>query len=198
MSRWNASALKIGLLRRYSTYLGVRVSHRPPVLVYQMGKVASSSVRNSLLLHGVHPVLHLHSFFPLRERRVEETGIEQELRQPLSEEIAHAKRVFDRAPILRRLEVRFREHVYNRRVHELCIARGRPAKIVTLVRDPVATNLSMFFERFAEYAGASYTPGAFSTDEIVDPCELPLWIPSAQSPETKFSDHGEREPHLAQ
>ena len=36
------------------------------------------------------------------------------------------------------------------------------------------------------------------TDEIVDPCELPLWIPSAQSPETKFSDHGEREPHLAQ
>lgn len=168
MSRWNASSLKIGLLRRYSTYLGVRVSPRPPILVYQMGKVASSSVRNSLLLHGVGPVLHLHSFSPLRERRVEEIGIEEELRQPLSEEIAHARKVFERAPLLRRVNLLYRERVYNRRIYELCIGRDRTAKIVTLVRDPVGTNLSMFFERFAEYAGVSYVPGAFSTDEIVD------------------------------
>lgn len=168
MSRWSSSNLKVGLLRRYSTYFGVRFSRKPPILVYQMGKVASSSVRNSLLLHGVGPVLHLHSFHPLRERRVEEIEIEEDLRQSVSEEIAHARKVFDEASLRRRLNLLFRESVYNRRIHELCIGRDRAVKIVTLVRDPVSTNLSMFFERFGDYAGVSYDPGAFSAEEIVD------------------------------
>lgn len=164
----SARNLWIGLLRRYSTYLSVRLSRRPPVLVYQMGKVASSAVRNSLLLHGVGPVLHLHSFFPLRDCRVEEVELEDGLRPLLEREVAHARRIFAEASSWRRLRLRYREKVYNEEIHRLCIASGRPVRIITLVRDPAAANLSMFFQVFEEYVGRPYAPHLFSVDELAE------------------------------
>ena len=35
-----------------------------PIIVYQMGKVGSSSIRDSLKSSGVHPVFHVHRMNP--------------------------------------------------------------------------------------------------------------------------------------
>lgn len=168
MTIWNARTLKIGVLRRYSSFVGVYLSRNPPVIVYQMGKVASSAVRNALLLHGLHAVLHLHAFFPLRNRNAHEIEVDEGIRKSLIAEILHAQRVFDRASLARKIHLLYREKVHNERIYKLCVQGKRKAKFISLVRDPIAANLSMFFQLFEEYAGTPYLPGRFSTREIID------------------------------
>ncbi len=160
--------LRLAVLRRYSAFVGVYVDRRPPVLVYQMGKVGSSSVRNSLLLHGVTPVLHFHSFFPVRDWDAETAPVDEAHRDDLRKEIAQAARADRDASWRTRLNVRYREWAYNRRVFDRYVRGGRRADVVTLVRDPVAANISMYFQLFHEYTGRRYVPGEFSTAELVE------------------------------
>ncbi len=105
--------------RRYS---------QAPLLVYQMGKVGSKSVAKSLHADALRrPIHHVHF---LAEQRVKE--LERE-RRPLF-----------RTPDEKKLK-RIWEYQYLRRR----LAKRKSTdrwKIVTLVRDPVARNLSTFFE----------------------------------------------------
>jgi hypothetical protein len=133
-----------------------------------MGKVASSAVRNALLLHGVRPVLHLHSFFPLRDLDPETAPVDDGLRGALAQEIAQAKRVYQTASWQKKLELRYREKVYNELVYRRTVGPNERTRFITLVRDPVAANLSMFFQIFEEYAGVPYTPGAFTIQQLTD------------------------------
>ena len=103
---------------------------RPTVIVYQMGKVASSSIYHSLqkypdACHG----FHTHILNPDRIR-ARDHGNKHPLLNP-------DKR--------------------NRRSHDLSryiIEPRHPAKIITLVRDPFARNISAFFENSASIAAA--------------------------------------------
>lgn len=45
-------------------YWNLNTCTSPPIIVYQMGKVGSSSIRHSLELSGVYPVFHTHSIGP--------------------------------------------------------------------------------------------------------------------------------------
>lgn len=96
---------------------------RPPVLVYQMGKVGSSTVYNSLLDMGlknsIHHVHFLSVDLPEYRRRHELAGIFP-------------------APY----------HIFLGEALSKVIAkrRGFPIKIISLVRDPVALVVSALFE----------------------------------------------------
>jgi hypothetical protein len=73
--------LRVSWRRRYSSYVALYLARSVPILVYQMGKGGSSTLRNTLLLRELHPVLHLHTFSPLREKRAEDVDVPEELEE---------------------------------------------------------------------------------------------------------------------
>lgn len=159
--------------RRLYEYLtvniGLRVSSAVPILVYQMGKVGSSSVRNSLFRSRdarTAFVFMSHEYLPVRNRRLDRLALLPRDRDALDVEVRQARAVYERFPPWRRLTWRFREHLYLRQIYEQIIRRGRPAKIITLVRDPVAANLSMFFQIIDHYLGEPYVEGRWSVEEL--------------------------------
>lgn len=93
-----------------------------PVLVYQMGKVGSSSVYRAVeaALPGI-PVYHLHF---------------------LSEHIAEHRRSHQRAPGA----VPYHIYLGEALRRQLARHRHRPLKIISLVRDPLAFELSNLFQ----------------------------------------------------
>ncbi len=128
-----------GLLNRYYVvdrawhYLRFWLSHRRgrhPIVVYQMGKVGSSSIVASLSDRCGHPnVFHVHTLTP--------------------ERIAETERRYRAASKIRGpgIDEHLIASLYLRRRWE----RRRPSerwKIVSLVRDPVARNVSGFFQVF--------------------------------------------------
>jgi len=149
--------------------LGLRLSSVPPILVYQMGKVGSSSVRNALF-RSRDPrtalVFMSHEYFPVRDRRVEDFDVEPRYRAGVEYEIEHDRRVYRSFPLRRRLGWRFREKFYVERIYRNVIASGRAAKIITLVRDPVAANLSMFFQIFDLFYGVPYSEDRITVEEL--------------------------------
>jgi hypothetical protein len=95
-----------------------------PVIVYQMGKVGSSSVYRSLREQYPGVVLHTHGFSAKnRDPRV-------------------------------------------RRVYRWAIDEALPLNVVSPVREPVARNVSAFFENFERDTGVSYADSRFTVDEL--------------------------------
>lgn len=94
-----------------------------PVLVYQMAKVGSSAVVDALAQHPL-PVFHVHRVNPENLIRLREE------RRRLGWEVG---------PIPPHDEL-------GMRLHRRVFSRGRRARVVTLVRDPIARNLSSYFE----------------------------------------------------
>jgi hypothetical protein len=160
--------LRVSWRRRYSSYVALYLGRSVPILVYQMGKVGSSTIRNTLLLRGLHPVLHLHTFSPLREKRAEDVDTCAELKEPLAREIQHARDVFSNMSVRPRLQLILHEWLNERRLRPRLLRHGRPLKIVTSVREPIAANVSMFFQLLPWYTGGRYAPGRISTDALID------------------------------
>jgi hypothetical protein len=138
-----------------------------PILVYQMGKGGSSSIRNTLLLRGLHPVLHLHTLSPLREKRLEDIEIEEALKPAVAREIEHARTVFENLDTWSRLRLTLHERMNERRLAHHLLRPRRPLKIITSVREPIAANVSMFFQLLPWYTGSRYASGRLSTDELI-------------------------------
>jgi len=97
-----------------------------PVLVYQMGKVASSSVFKSLKkVPGIH-AFHIHRLNPENIASVREEHILRgDLPPDENEGIYLYKKLFQ--------------------------FRKKPARIVTLVREPVSRNISAFFQNLISF-----------------------------------------------
>jgi hypothetical protein len=159
--------LRISWRRRYSSYVSLYLGRSTPILIYQMGKVGSSSIRNSLLLLGRHPVLHLHTFSPLREKSVDDVGVETELAPTVAREIANARSVFEQMGGWARFRLELHEHTNERRLARRLLRPGAPLKIITSVREPIAANVSMFFQLLPWYTHGSYRPDRYSTDELI-------------------------------
>jgi hypothetical protein len=99
-----------------------------PVIVYQMGKVASTSITASLRrLRGL-PVFHVHR---LCRENIEALNARREQKE------------FTRLPV----------DAVGAKLAELVIDAGRPAKIITLVREPIGRNISAYFENLEERHG---------------------------------------------
>ena len=94
-----------------------------PVIVYQMAKVGSSAIVDALERHRL-PVFHVHRMNPehLLHLREERRRLGWEIRPvPPHDQLGT---------------------LLNRKV----VRRGRRARVVTLVREPIARNLSSYFE----------------------------------------------------
>lgn len=108
-----------------------------PILVYQMGKVGSRSVVRAIEDLTARPVYHIHQ---LDEKELQRLA-EQNLKSG-NEIKPHIKR----GPEAKR-EI---------------IDAGKPADIVTLVREPISRNISAFFQNIGKYC----------KDRHPDPVEL--------------------------
>jgi len=159
--------LRVSWRRRYSSYVALYLGRSVPILVYQMGKVGSSTVRNTLLLRGLHPVLHLHTFSPLREKCPEDVDVDPAMRDELVREIEHARVVFAGMGMRAKLALTLHEWLNERRLRRRLLRPGQPLKIITSVREPIAANVSMFFQLLPWYTGGRYAPDRFTTDALM-------------------------------
>lgn len=99
---------------------------KPPVLIHTMGKVASSTVYEALKREGQFDVYHTHFLNPaaLKNFRLRERGFGR-LNDP-----PHIKDA-----------LRFRKSVLR--------DPASHTRVITLIRDPLARNISAFFNNFA-------------------------------------------------
>lgn len=118
----------------YSCWFYIKSLGKQPLLVYQMGKVGSKTVHASLAAcHLNLPIYHCHF---LSSRAV-----------MISENIHYEKRI----GINRKLKNKFPPHLFvSYFIRSYLILRnrseGKKWKIITLIRDPIARNISAFFQ----------------------------------------------------
>lgn len=123
-----------------------------PILVYQMGKVGSSSIVKSLnALKVDRPVYHVH-FLNLRNiERAQET----------------LRSIYGRKHSVNRWALYESRFVVKHLIRE----SGRGLKVISLVRDPVARNLSSFFQNidiFIPNCETLYNSGRIGVQEITE------------------------------
>jgi hypothetical protein len=151
----------------FATNIGPLLGWRDPILVYQMGKVGSSTIRNSLFRCSdptTKVVLASHEFFPPRERQMWRIIIDPEYREAVLAESESDRRLYAGLPLRERIGWRLRENLYTKKIYRSYVKRGH-VRVITLVRDPVATNVSMFFqllEHYLRFLGSRELPGVDS------------------------------------
>ena len=101
-----------------------RLAKGPPILVYQMGKVGSSSVHASLQARYPGLCLHLHNFFPEHED-----------------------------PLVRITYPRVMDH-------------KNTALVISMTREPISRNISVFFENFHRDTGFHLGERSFTHAEL--------------------------------
>jgi len=154
----------------FAANIGARLRRHTPILVYQMGRVGSSSIRNSLFrarAKQTRLVLMSHEFYPVRRRRIETLAIDSGDRGAVEREIVHAKQAYKRLTARQKAGLLFREKLYSEMIYKNIIAKRQPAKVITLVREPVANNVSMFFQVFGEYADPGRGVADYATEELI-------------------------------
>jgi len=159
--------------RRVYEYFAVTIAPwlnwSDPILIYQMGKVGSSSIRNSLFRcrdPRTRLVLMSHEYFPIRDRDPDRIDIEPVYRDMLEREIAHEQRVYQQFTLRKRLGRRFREKFYAERIYKTYVRSRHRLRVITLVREPVANNISMFFQLLRQYIGPDREISDCSVDEL--------------------------------
>ena len=160
--------------RRVYEYFAVNIAPwlgwRDPILVYQMGKVGSSSIRNSLFRcrdPRTRLVLMSHEFYPVRNRDPRRIQVEPEFRTDILREMDHDRQVFDRLTLRQKLGLRLREKYYSEMIYRSYVRPGHPLRVITLVREPVANNISMFFQLIDQYLGTSLENCDLSMDQMI-------------------------------
>ena len=107
-----------------------------------MGKVGSRSVSNSLVEHGLHPVINIHRINPKSIQRVR--AEQQKHRQrPKNEKIGL--------------------WLYR----NICRNPRQKAKVITLVREPISRNISAFFQNYQRFTGYKYQESNLQTDKLI-------------------------------
>ena len=155
----------------YAVTLAYWFTRADPILIYQMGKVGSSSIRNSLFRNQdprTRLVLMSHEYFPIRNRDLDRIAIEPEHRDMLARETAHDQHVYDQFSLRKRLGWRFREKFYAERIYKSWVCSQRPLRVITLVREPIANNISMFFQIIDHYLAADAEVSNHDIDELID------------------------------
>jgi len=112
-----------------------------PVIIYQMGKVGSRSIKDSLVKYGVHPVFHVHRLKPDNIIRLKKEYYEK-------------------------TKINLHETTGLRIYNKIC-KKNRKAKFLTVVREPVSRNISAFFQNLIRFTGYGYDELKMSTDELI-------------------------------
>jgi hypothetical protein len=153
----------------FAVNLGPPLGWRDPILIYQMGGVGSSSIRNSLFRcrdPRTRLVLMSHEFFGVKDRNPAEIDIEPEYEDHIIREIEQDRRSFAALTPLRKAGWLFRKKLYTERIYKAFVKPGRPLKVITLVREPVANNMSLFFQVVDRYTGANTQRVDFDIGEL--------------------------------
>jgi len=132
-----------------------------PVLVYQMGKVGSTSIHRSLIAHGVRSI-HLHRLRPDKLFRTQE--------RRFSGLVNYVRRFFTMR--------------YCRRL----VRRHPQVKVITLVREPIARQASAFFQNFRWHVRDGRQVQDIAVEELV---EVFLSKPYFQHPVRWFEEEME-------
>lgn len=112
-----------------------------PIIVYQMGKVGSRSVKDSLRAYELDRVFHVHRMNPINIERVRQ------------EYLAHGETPPDES--------------VGERLYSDVVKLDREAKFITLVREPISRNMSAFFENFKRFTGVKYENSDFTVEELI-------------------------------
>jgi hypothetical protein len=135
--------------------------HEDIILVYQMGKVGSKSIENSLKrLKLKNPLYHFHALNPERVNGLI---------------IGHQKRKTPIEKNLKMAQILWDEVIKPKR-------NDKNWKIITLVRDPVARNFAAFFQNINDYFPDFYqrhSSGLLETDTVINKfiTEYPHHVP---------------------
>lgn len=154
----------------FAVNIGPLLGWRDPILIYQMGKAGSSSLRNSLFRcrdPRTKLVLMSHEFFPIRHRDIQQLEFDNEYRDAVLAEIAHDEETHRKASSLGRMGRKFREKFYTEKIYKNYVEPGRRAKVITLIREPIAGNISMFFQLLDRYTGKQTDSHQLDTDELI-------------------------------
>jgi hypothetical protein len=108
-----------------------------------MGKVGSRSVTDSLIKHGLHPVVHIHRINPNNIKNVKAEYLKYK-QKPKNERIGL--------------------WCYK----NICRNERQRAKIITLVREPISRNISAFFQNYQRFTGVKYERSNFKTDKLIE------------------------------
>jgi hypothetical protein len=118
-----------------------------PIVVYQMGKVGSSSVWLSLQEQlGRDRVVHTHY---MSDENLDYWEAKMATTKPLA------------WPMLR-------YHQFGRVIRRHVVDRNQRAKFITLVRDPIAVNIGFFFQMYQLHTGYKFLQSPLSLDELIE------------------------------
>lgn len=117
--------------RAFHLYTQTHFHNIVPVLVYQMGKVGSTSVLNALKQSGLRLVYRLH-LLNLNNMHL----LYPQMIDAANPVVLAEKKVY--APITRQLQ-------------NYILARKGTIKVITPIRDPVTRNVSMYFENLSDF-----------------------------------------------
>lgn len=143
----------------YRGWFSVKMGCKPPLLVYQMGKVGSTTVEHSLkATHLSKPIFHVHTLTI--------GGIEK------AEELYYGKyRGVFRKSLLPGTRHLFISHYLRSKLETGRLDLHEKWKIVTLTRDPIARNISGFFEgitlRTPDFY-ERYKIGSIKNEDLID------------------------------
>jgi hypothetical protein len=155
----------------FAVNLGSLLGWKNPILVYQMGGVGSSAMRNSLFRSHdpkTRLVLMSHEFTGFKDRCADDADLPADLSGHFAREIEHYRAAHAALSPLARALWLFRKKLYVERIRDVFISKRRPVKVITLVREPVAANVSLFFQVLGQFMRSDGRRGLPEISEIVD------------------------------
>ena len=120
----------------------IKIAKRTPIIVYQMGKVGSRSITDSLVDYGLHPVIHIHRMNPKNIQRVK------------TEYQIHNQKLKN-------------EKIGLWLYKNICRNNRQKAKIISLVREPISRNISAFFQNYQRFAGCPYEESNLQLEKLI-------------------------------
>jgi Putative capsular polysaccharide synthesis protein len=127
------------------TRIQVLLAAHPPIIIYQMGKVGSSTIHHTLETQLDSPVFHVHFLNPKYAAQMSQSYTNKGLRVPFH---------IEQGAVL----------------YASVIKPKRPAKYITLVREPISRNMSSYFENsilFRDRNSNTSVSGKSKTEENI-------------------------------
>jgi len=119
----------------------LHLTRATPIIVYQMGKVGSTSVLASLLQNGFDCACGMHRMSPENIQAVRQFRL------------ARHREVSDE---------RIGQWVYSH-----IVKKRKPAKVITLVREPISRNMSAFFQNFQVFMGTEWLDSRATSEDLL-------------------------------
>ena len=113
----------------------------PKILIYQMGKVGGSSINYSLNKYGLNGVYKVHRMNQENIKSVKINYIQNGMK-----------------PVLEPGEW----------LYPKLVKVKQKIKIITLIREPIARNLSAFFQNYKLFLGKEYSEGQFNLQHLIE------------------------------